>query len=90
MSISIDVILSLISIIIIFLISNYLSFGYGMRVGKAMQKDIPPVPLAEPIKQTAKAISKLGKKTVKLVRDVNELKAVKRSKKEPEEHSMFD
>jgi hypothetical protein len=25
-----------------------------------------------------------------LVRDVNELKAVKRSKKEPEEHSMFD
>jgi hypothetical protein len=83
-------VLSLISIAIIFLISNYLSFGYGLRLGKALQKDIPPVPLAEPVKQTAKAITKLGKKTVKLVRDVSELKAVKRSKKEPEEHSMFD
>jgi hypothetical protein len=83
-------ILSLISTIIIFLISNYLSFGYGLRVGKAMQKDIPPVPLAEPVKQTVRAITKLSKKTVKLVRDVSELKAVKRQKKEHEEHSMFD
>jgi hypothetical protein len=87
---SIDFLLPILSITIIFLISNYLSFGYGLRLGKAMQKDIPPVPLAEPVKQTAKAITKLGKKTVKLVRDVSELKAVKRQKKDLEEHSMFD
>lgn len=72
------------------LLSNYLSFGYGLRLGKALQKDIPPVPLAVPAEKTVKAIAKLGKRTVRLVKDISELKAVKRKKREAEETSIFD
>jgi len=46
--------------ILTILISNYISFIYGVRIGKAMQKDIPPVPI-EPIINAAKRAIKLIK-----------------------------
>lgn len=76
------------SFAILLLISNYLSFGYGVRIGKAMQKDIPPVPLAEPAKEVARVIRKAGKRVFKLVPNINELKALK--KVEKEEINIFD
>jgi hypothetical protein len=66
---------------LILLISTYTALIYGIRLGKTMQKDIPPVPI-EPVK---KAI----KRTFSLVKD---LKRVYMQKTEPkkEEGSMFD
>ncbi|MEN6313242.1 MAG: hypothetical protein ABFD25_03220 [Clostridiaceae bacterium] len=39
--------------IILFLLSNYIAIVYGIRLGKAMQKDIPPVPI-EPVTNAVK------------------------------------
>lgn len=78
----------IIGIALLLLLSNYLSFGYGVRIGKAMQKDIPPVPLAEPAKEVARIIRKAGKRVFRLVPNINELKALKKVDKE--EINIFD
>lgn len=41
-----------------FLLTNYIAFGYGLRVGKAMQKDIPETPLVETVKKAYKMVKK--------------------------------
>lgn len=78
----------IICIALLLLLSNYTAFGYGVRIGKAMQKDIPPVPLAEPTKEVARVIRKAGKRVFKLVPNINELKALKKVDKE--EINIFD
>jgi hypothetical protein len=50
----------IISIALILLISNYTALIYGIRIGKAMQNDIPPVPI-EPVKKAVKSVHKLIK-----------------------------
>lgn len=50
----------ILAIAILLLISNYIAFIYGVRIGKAMQKDIPHVPI-EPVKNAAKSAYKLIK-----------------------------
>jgi hypothetical protein len=64
---------------VVLIVTNYIAFGYGVRIGKAMQSDIPPPPLEEPIKKIRfKLATGLGSK-------------VYIQKKEPrEELGMFD
>ena len=50
----------IIGIALILLISNYTAIIYGIRIGKAMQKDIPPVPI-EPVVNAVKNGYKLIK-----------------------------
>lgn len=70
-----------------YLVSIFLSLNYGIRIGKAMQKEIPPVPLAEPAGKVAGIVKKIGKRTVRLVNNIQELKA---TKKEKQETNVFD
>jgi len=66
-------------IAILLIITNYIAFGYGVRIGKAMQKEIPSPPLSEPAK----------KLQLKLARGLKG--KVFTEKKEPkEELGMFD
>jgi hypothetical protein len=80
--------LYILALILLLLISHALMLNWGIRLGKAMQKDIPPVPLAEPVKEAAEVLKKIGKRTVRLVSNIKELKAVKKGEKE--ETSIFD
>lgn len=43
----------ILGIALILIITNYTAFIYGVRIGKSMQKDIPPVPI-EPVARAAK------------------------------------
>jgi beta-lactam-binding protein with PASTA domain len=47
----------IIGIALLIIITNYIALIYGMRLGKAMQKDIPPVPV-EPVANAAKKVYK--------------------------------
>lgn len=69
--------------LIVFLISNYVSFGYGVRIGKAMQKDIPPAPLVEPVK-------KVTKHAIKLVRDFKGKSFLVKKPAEREKETIWD
>lgn len=53
-----QIILFIILIILAFLLSNYTALIYGLRLGKAMQKDIPPSPI-EPVVKVIKGAYKL-------------------------------
>jgi len=75
-------ILAIISVAVVMLISNYIAFGYGMRIGKAMQKEIPEAPLVEPVKKT-------GKKLLSLAIDLKK-KSYIQKKAVKEEFSIFD
>ncbi len=81
-----------ISLALLFLISNYLAFGYGVRIGKAMQKEMPPAPLVEPTKKAARGLTEMarrgGKRMFKLVRNIGEAKAFKKAPKK--EESVWD
>ena len=66
---------------LILLISTYTALIYGIRLGKAMQKDIPPVPI-EPVK-------KAFKRTFSLIKDLRRAYIQKMESKK-EEGSMFD
>jgi len=52
--------LLILAIALILLISTYTALIYGIRLGKAMQKDIPPVPI-EPVVSAVKRAYKLIK-----------------------------
>jgi len=52
--------LLIITIALILLISTYTALIYGIRLGKAMQKDIPPVPV-EPVANAVRKVFKLIK-----------------------------
>lgn len=47
-------------VILLTVINTYISLIYGVRLGKAMQKDIPRLPI-EPVKEAAKKAFKLIK-----------------------------
>jgi hypothetical protein len=70
--------------IILILILPYtcLILNWGIRIGKALQKDIPPVPLAEPVQKATEIVKKIGKRTVRLVSDIKELKSLKKVEKD--------
>jgi hypothetical protein len=74
--------LTALAITLAFLLSNYLALGYGLRIGKALQKDIPPAPLVEPVKRAVTVGVKLAK-TVKG-------KKYLQKKAEKEEVGIFD
>jgi len=78
----------IITLAIILPFVTFLSLNYGIRLGKAMQKDIPSVPLAEPAKKVSGIVKKIGNRTVRLVSDIKELKALKKGVKE--ETSVYD
>lgn len=78
----------IITLAIILPFVTFLSLNYGIRIGKSMQKDIPPVPLAEPVQKAAGIVKKIGKRTIRLVSDIKELKALKKGEKE--EPNIFD
>ena len=59
---------------LILLISNYLTFNYALRIGKALQQDIPALPLAEPIADIVDTAKKICRRKVKLVSRMDELK----------------
>ncbi len=54
-------IILIITISLILILSNYIAFGYGLKIGKAI-KEIPESPVEE--------IKKSGKKAVRLVKDL--------------------
>lgn len=62
---------------VILIASNYTAFGYGLKIGKAMQEEIPEPPTTE-----------IAKKTVKLVKGMN--KSYIQKKEPKEEIGMFD
>jgi hypothetical protein len=72
---------------IILFADTVLMLNWGIRIGKALQKEPPPVPLAKPAEKAVETVRKAGKRVVGLVKDAKELKAVK---KEREERGMFD
>lgn len=74
--------ITIIATVIILLISNYTAFGYGVRIGKAMQKEIPDPPLVEPAR-------KFGKKLLKLAKP-DKIKSYYMKKEDKEEIGMFD
>jgi beta-lactam-binding protein with PASTA domain len=67
-------------LLLFFIFSNYISLIYGIRLGKAMQKDIPKVPV-EPVVQAAKK----AKKAVKLIKDWPKKSYLQ--KKEPKQYT---
>jgi hypothetical protein len=69
-------------IAILLIITNYLAFGYGIRIGKAMQKDIPLAPLVEPVKKAARGAFKLAKNIKN--------KSYVQKKADKEEFGIFD
>ena len=69
-------------IIFILLVSNYISFGYGVRTGKSMQKDIPETPLVESVKKAANGI-------IRLSRDIKN-KSYIQKRADRKEFNMFD
>lgn len=72
-------VINTIAIVAILILSNCLMLNWGIRIGKALQKDIPPVPLAEPVEKAAGIVKKIGKRTVKLINSISELKVVKKA-----------
>lgn len=54
-------ILFILLMILILLLSNYTALIYGLRLGKAMQKDIPPAPIVTTVKKAALVSYKLIK-----------------------------
>ena len=52
-----DVVIS-VSVIVLMLITHSIVLNYGLRLGKAMQKDIPPAPLAETVRKVYKMVKK--------------------------------
>jgi hypothetical protein len=80
--------LYILAFILLLLASNCFFLIYGLRLGKAMQKDVPTTPLTEPVKEAVGVLKKIGKRTVRLVSDMKELKALKKGEKE--ETSVFD
>lgn len=71
----------IIGIALIILISNYTALIYGIRLGKTMQKDIPPVPI-EPV-------TNVMKKVAKLIKDTSEKTYIQKKPKK-EEESFWD
>ena len=78
----------IITLAIILPFVTFLSLNYGIRIGKSMQKDIPPVPLAEPVEKAVGIVKKIGNRTVRLVSNIKELKALRKGEKE--ETSIYD
>jgi integrase len=68
-------------IIVILILLIPLMLNWGIRIGKALQKDIPPVPLAEPVQKVTEGAKRAGKRMVKLIKDMGELKALKKVEK---------
>ena len=52
----------ILAIALILLISNYIALIYGIRLGKAMQKDIPPVPIEPAVKAVKRAYNAVKSK----------------------------
>ena len=52
----------IISIALVLILSNYIALIYGMRLGKAMQKDIPPVPIEPAVKAVKRAYNAVKSK----------------------------
>ena len=50
------------TIAVVIIISNYIALIYGMRLGKAMQKDIPPVPIEPAVKAVKRAYNAVKSK----------------------------
>jgi hypothetical protein len=71
--------LLILGIALILLISTYIALIYGIRLGKAMQKDIPPVPI-EPVKETVK-------KAYKVIKDKTKKSYIQ--KKAPKQEESF-
>lgn len=67
---------------IILFANTILMLSWGIRIGKSLQKETPSVPLEEPAEQVAGIVKKIGKRTVRLVGEIKELKAVKGNKRE--------
>ena len=74
--------------VLILFLSSCLMLNWGIRIGKALQMDIPSVPLAEPVQKAAGIVKKIGNRTVRLVSNIKELKALKKGVKE--ETSIYD
>jgi len=72
-----------IGLILVFVISNYVAFGYGLRIGKAMQKEIPPPPIAEPVKKVAEKVEEIAGKAAEGV-----AKKKRRENEEEEEEDL--
>jgi hypothetical protein len=64
-------------ILAIFFSNAVLMLSWGIRIGKAMQKDIPPPPLAKPTKKAVKAVGR----AFKLLRLKGKLFLVKKAPK---------
>jgi hypothetical protein len=50
------------TIALVLIISNYIAFIYGMRLGKALVKDIPPVPIEPAVKAVKRAYNAVKSK----------------------------
>jgi len=55
----------IIGITLILILSNYTALIYGIRLGKAMQKDIPPSPIIPVVKAFKKAYKVIKSKVHK-------------------------
>jgi len=54
--------LFILTIALVIIISNYIAIIYGIRLGKAMQKDIPPVPIEPAVKAVKRAYNAVKSK----------------------------
>jgi hypothetical protein len=79
--IGLDSILLIIVILLTFIVSNYISLIYGLRLGKALQKDIPSIPV-EPIVKASKKIARLARDKCK--------KQYVQKKESKEEYNFWD
>ena len=50
------------TIALVLILSNYTALIYGIRLGKAMQKDIPPVPIEPAVKAVKRAYNAIKSK----------------------------
>lgn len=57
----------ILGIALMLIITNYIALIYGIHIGKAMQKDIPPVPIVTTLKKAALVSYKLIKNWPKKV-----------------------
>jgi hypothetical protein len=78
--------------VVVILIYTVLILSYGIRIGRAMQKDIPPVPLAVPVEKVTQKVAdvarKGGKKVFRLITNIKEAKAF--HKEEKKSGSVWD
>lgn len=77
--------LYLILILALILPYTVLILSWGIRLGKSLQKEIPPVPLAEPAQKVSKAMAKIGKRTIRLMKSIGEFKTAKKKVDKDEE-----